>query len=137
MSLLELRARGVIAPIDHRLGEWLGQKGAPEVVQWAGALASRAVREGHVCVDLSELVGPVLDPDGVPVGMSWPSWDAVSETVAYVGTDAHLPAIEPDVLQVHLVVGLGRVITHASILRRPRAEGSARTMTIRTWSDYS
>ncbi len=77
-SLDALRSAGLLSSIDVHLAGWLLRSGAAEATALAGALASRSVREGHVCVDLAALRGPVLDPDGQPVpGCSWPDWSVV------------------------------------------------------------
>jgi exodeoxyribonuclease V alpha subunit len=78
MTALEiLRERGVLSDVDwhfaHAVGRIGGDSGA--VVQLAAALASRAVGQGHVCLDLRRLVdsGGLADEAGVPVPCAWPS----------------------------------------------------------------
>jgi len=78
-ELERLRSAGVLASVDVHLGRWLSRAGASPEACLAGALASRAVREGHVCVDLADLRGPVADADGEPVeGLRWPDWSGVA-----------------------------------------------------------
>ena len=84
----ELQEAGVIGAVDRHLAAWLGRVGGDEVVQLAGALASHATRQGHVCVDLAGLVGPVHGDDGEVVeGLVWPDWGTVgdSELVGSLG----------------------------------------------------
>lgn len=79
--LLEvLHRRGVLAALDLELTRALARlcDERSEAVQLAVALASRQVREGHVCADLRAFAaGPILDGEGVPVD------------------DAHYPALGP------------------------------------------
>lgn len=65
-----LRHAGVLAPLDVHLARNLHGLVAdePESVALAIALASRAVRHGHVCADLRRLLAtPLLDDEGRPI----------------------------------------------------------------------
>ena len=68
-DLLEaLRAAHELAPIDLELARGLarlGSEGRPEALLGV-ALASRAIRQGHVCLDLGRFAPPAIE------GMEWP-----------------------------------------------------------------
>lgn len=90
-SLELLRTAGVLSAADLHLGRWLLRGGAGPQAALAGALASRAVREGHVCVDLGAYTGAIVDAEGQPVpDVAWPDWAQVSSdpTVAREGEGA-------------------------------------------------
>lgn len=78
MRLEELRERGVLADLDLYLARTLGRlvdERRPEVLL-AVALTSRAVGEGHVCLDLARVATAdgLVDDSGAPVDRSgWPS----------------------------------------------------------------
>ncbi|MEM1034063.1 MAG: exodeoxyribonuclease V subunit alpha [Myxococcota bacterium] len=78
----ELMARGVFAPIDVRFAQAMRRlepEAHPHVVM-AAALASRAVQQGHVCLDLSRVAGkPLIDDDGRAVDTPLPG---LSHTLA-------------------------------------------------------
>ncbi len=81
-----LRERGVLADLDWHFARAVGRIGADErpIVQLAAALASRAVGQGHVCLDLSRLVagGALVDEAGEPVECAWPALDEWMEALA-------------------------------------------------------
>ncbi|HZO14412.1 MAG TPA: hypothetical protein VFB62_14165, partial [Polyangiaceae bacterium] len=84
MKLLELAQRGVLEPLDLHFALAMGRiadEGRDEVLL-AAALASRAVREGHVCLDLGR-VGrePLLDQEEMPIDIAVPQLDAWLETL--------------------------------------------------------
>jgi exodeoxyribonuclease V alpha subunit len=69
-ALDRLRRAGVLAPLDVHLARSLHGlvRDEPESVALAIALASRAVRHGHVCADLRRLLAtPLSDEDGRPI----------------------------------------------------------------------
>jgi exodeoxyribonuclease V alpha subunit len=72
----ELRAAGALAPIDWHFARALtALVGDREpLVALAAALASHAVRQGHVCLDLHAAVarGVLVDDAGVPIACAWP-----------------------------------------------------------------
>ena len=78
LPLLErLKAQGVLSPLDYHFARQLlgiAQENSEHVALCA-ALASRAVQQGHVCVDLARLEqAPPLDDHDEPVrGVVWPS----------------------------------------------------------------
>lgn len=80
MTLEDLQRAGVLAPIDRHLGGLLARMAPedPPEVALAGALASRALQDGHTCLDLAATVGrPLTDDQGEPVpGFVWPEVDA-------------------------------------------------------------
>jgi exodeoxyribonuclease V alpha subunit len=99
-----LRARGVLADIDWHFARALGRMADEQrgTVLLAAALASRAVREGHVCVDLPRLIGgaALVDDAGVAVDCVWPGWSewtAALDTSALI-TAGETPAAAPLVL---------------------------------------
>lgn len=68
--LERLLAAGVLAPLDVHLARTLDglATGEPASVPLAIALASRAVRHGHVCADLRRVLEhPLLDTEGRPI----------------------------------------------------------------------
>jgi exodeoxyribonuclease V alpha subunit len=78
LPLLErLKAQGVLSPLDYHFArQLLGvAEESSEHVALCAALASRAVQQGHVCVDLTRLDrAPLLDDNDEPVtGITWPS----------------------------------------------------------------
>jgi exodeoxyribonuclease V alpha subunit len=78
LPLLErLKAQGVLSPLDYHFArQLLGvAQETSEHVALCAALASRAVQQGHVCVDLARLAQvPPLDDHDEPVrGVVWPS----------------------------------------------------------------
>ncbi len=76
--LASLRTRGYFAALDVELARALGRvaEEANEAVLLAVALASRRVRDGHVCADLAREAGqPIADPDAIQ--------PAVDETVHF------------------------------------------------------
>lgn len=81
VTLDRLRTAGILAPLDVRVAEALGRIGGearPEVLLAVG-LASRAVRQSHVCLDLGRLAAGAVPSDeaGRPVpGAQWPALDA-------------------------------------------------------------
>ena len=70
-TLAALHAAGVLSPLDVALARSLGRLAgeARGAVLLATALVSRAVRQGHVCLDLAHQVdeGPPRDDEGAPV----------------------------------------------------------------------
>src|SRR5262249_12346221 len=89
-----LRARGVLADVDWHFARAIGRIGGDDgpAVLLAAALASRAVREGHVCFDLPRLLaGAALTDDaGLPVDCAWPElgeWTAALRASPLVAAD--------------------------------------------------
>jgi exodeoxyribonuclease V alpha subunit len=81
----ELLACGVLSPLDHQLAQSLGriQPDADPRVLLGAALASRAVRRGHVCVDLETSTrAPLLDAAERPVVVELPELSAWRRTLA-------------------------------------------------------
>lgn len=74
-----LRERGVLSDLDWHFAHAVGRIGGDErpAVRLAAALASRAVGQGHVCLDVPRLLdGPALaDDKGLPVECAWPALD--------------------------------------------------------------
>jgi exodeoxyribonuclease V alpha subunit len=83
-ALESLRAAGALSDLDLHLARALARLAGEERgdVLLATALASRAVRQGHVCLDLARLVeeGPPRDDAGAPAaGVALPplaTWEA-------------------------------------------------------------
>ncbi|MBN2192422.1 MAG: exodeoxyribonuclease V subunit alpha [Polyangiaceae bacterium] len=74
--LTTLVQAGAIAPIDLYFAQVLSKlvPGTPEPVRVAGALVSRATRDGHACLSLSRLVATDLhDPQGVRLSLPLPN----------------------------------------------------------------
>jgi exodeoxyribonuclease V alpha subunit len=75
--LQRLKQQGVLSPLDYHFARQLLGIALEdsELVALCAALASRAVQQGHVCVDLRRLAqAPPLDQNDEPVsGVSWPS----------------------------------------------------------------
>ena len=97
--LERLRAAGVLSPLDVALARRLGRMAAEprELVLLTIALASRAVGQGHVCLDLARTrhEGPLRDENGAVVDAGdWPAvaaWEAAlraSPLVSGAGADA-------------------------------------------------
>ncbi|MDX2171434.1 MAG: exodeoxyribonuclease V subunit alpha [Deltaproteobacteria bacterium] len=93
MRLEELRERGVLADLDVHLAHTLARlvdERRPEVAL-AVALASRAVGEGHVCLDLERVAAPggLVDDGGAAVDTGgWPApqaWCAMLAESRLVG----------------------------------------------------
>jgi exodeoxyribonuclease V alpha subunit len=104
MSTLDLlRERGVLSEIDWHFAGAVGRIGGDDrpAVQLAAALASRAVGQGHVCLDLPHLVAGVVlaDEAGVAIECDWPplaEWISTlreSPLVAAAGADAVTPLV--------------------------------------------
>lgn len=105
--LAELQQLGVLSAIDRHLGDLLlrletSGSGLPAI---AGALASRAVQAGHVCLDLPHLLGvPLLDQDEQPLRLDWPAleqWTTAFEqsplcTTFTTGSETTLTALRVD-----------------------------------------
>ncbi|HEY6556523.1 MAG TPA: exodeoxyribonuclease V subunit alpha [Polyangiaceae bacterium] len=96
-SLLEqLAARAVFSELDRHFARALGRLGTePEEVLLAAAFASRAVRDGHVCVELTSLVGTALyDANEEPItGIVWPeqsAWLALLRASSLVSTGSEV-----------------------------------------------
>ncbi len=74
-----LRARGVLADLDWHFARTVGRVGGERrpAVLLAAALASRAVGQGHVCLDLPRIVngGFLVDDAGLAVDCPWPALD--------------------------------------------------------------
>jgi len=78
-----LRAAGELSLLDEQLARGvvrMAGESRPEVLL-AAALASRAVRNGHVCLDLGRFVKPLLEGPAAPDGAAWPSLQAWLETL--------------------------------------------------------
>ena len=68
--LATLRQKGWLAALDTELARGLGRlvDERDPLVLLGVALASRQIREGHVCADLSKVAGlPIVDAEGLPV----------------------------------------------------------------------
>jgi exodeoxyribonuclease V alpha subunit len=105
-----LRQRGVLADLDWHFASTVTRMGGDRrpAVQLAAALASRAVRQGHVCLDLPRLVaaGALSDEAGVPVECAWPELD--EWTAALAESPLVAPAGAPDI-PTPLVLDAGRL----------------------------
>ena len=81
-AIRRLSQAGVLAPLDVHFANVLGDlvPGEPDSVMLGAALASRAVRHGHVCVDLRRIVAqPPTDAQGMPLrDIEWPGHAAWS-----------------------------------------------------------
>jgi exodeoxyribonuclease V alpha subunit len=98
-----LRERGVVSSLDWHFAYAVGRIGGDErpAVRLAAALASRAVGQGHVCLDVPRLLdGPSLaDDKGMPVECAWPAlheWRAIldaSPLVAPAGSALVTPLV--------------------------------------------
>ncbi len=105
-ALEALLAHGALHPIDVHLARALGRlvPGAQHNVLVAAALASRAVQQGHVCVDLRVVAEqPWKDEDGVPLAASGcmpplQAWLAELRDSALVATEVNEVAPRPLVL---------------------------------------
>ncbi len=96
-SVAELAAAGYFAPIDVRLAETLTRLAGDDrpLVSLAVAVASRQVRHGHVCAELSQLVqSPFISEDGTPIpDLVWPDlgdWKACLQS-SKVASGDHPP----------------------------------------------
>lgn len=111
-ALDSLRARGVLSDVDWHFAHAVARIGDEPraAVRLAAALASRAVGQGHVCLDLPRLVasGGLADDTGVPVQCDWPSlaeWTQMlgaSALVAAPGADAVTPLVLDDAGRLYL-----------------------------------
>ncbi|HMJ12806.1 MAG TPA: exodeoxyribonuclease V subunit alpha [Polyangiaceae bacterium] len=108
--LEELAARGVLSALDRHFAVALGRLASePPEVLLAAAFASRAVQNGHVCVDLTRVVSTELyDAEEEPIrGIPWPEpdrWLALLRQSALVSDGT---AARPLVLD-----GAGRLYLH-------------------------
>jgi len=88
-----LRARGVLSDLDWHFARAVGRIGGERepAVLLAAALASRAVGDGHVCLDLPQLVGggALVDDAGEAVVCAWPPLDEWTAVLR------HSPLVEP------------------------------------------
>jgi len=98
--LAEFNVAGVLTAGDvhvaQRLGELLGE--SDEQVLLAAAFAVRAPRMGHVCVDLSTVIGTVTVDAEVPVDLDrlpWPDAASWAGRVAASSLVAHAAAPPP------------------------------------------
>lgn len=74
--LQRLLDAGVLSVLDMHFARGLGRlhPDEPESVFLGAALASRAVRHGHVCADLGRVLdGPLLDEEGQPLDVVLPN----------------------------------------------------------------
>jgi exodeoxyribonuclease V alpha subunit len=75
-----LRERGVLSDLDWHFAHTVARIGGERhpVVLLAAALASHAIGQGHVCLDLPRLVagGALIDDAGVAVDCEWPELHA-------------------------------------------------------------
>jgi exodeoxyribonuclease V alpha subunit len=110
-TLADLRRGEVLSPLDHRFAEAMGRLAGDQrpLVLLAAALASRAVRKGHVCLELPRWVrtpfvrddgSPLLDEAGEPLNdLAWPDpaqWLAALEQSPLVARAAiRDAALEP------------------------------------------
>ncbi|HEX4336553.1 MAG TPA: exodeoxyribonuclease V subunit alpha [Polyangiaceae bacterium] len=94
MSLLDvLRQASVLSALDAELARHLGALASEsrEDVLLAVALASKATKEGHTCVDLGKLAGTPLEADAETPVFTCPAfaeWHAQVSTSPLVGTGA-------------------------------------------------
>ncbi len=101
-----LRAVGVLSDLDVYLAQSLARLAGESrgEVLLATAFASRAVRQGHVCLDLARLVseGPPRDDEGSPAaGAELPAlarWEATLRDSALVGASGATQSPTPLVL---------------------------------------
>jgi exodeoxyribonuclease V alpha subunit len=121
MALLSLlRERGYLAAIDSELARVLGRLGPesdPDVL-FGAALASRHVREGHVCAELAALAGrPVLDPEGATIGDArFPELAAWRRALSASPLVSDGGAFTPLVLDGHDRLYLARYFQHEAAL---------------------
>jgi exodeoxyribonuclease V alpha subunit len=106
LPLLErLKAQGVLSPLDYHFArQLLGIAGEDsEHVALCAALASRAVQQGHVCVDLARLAQePPLDDEDEPVaGVSWPSADELRQALRQSRLASDSDSLAPLWLDAH------------------------------------
>jgi exodeoxyribonuclease V alpha subunit len=97
-----LAARGVLSPLDRRFAAALLRVAGEtrSEIELAAALASRAVGQGHVCLDLGQVSerAALVDEAGEPVYVVWPetaAWTRALEDsalVALAGDAAASPA---------------------------------------------
>lgn len=105
-ALESLRAAGVLSDLDVSLAQSLARLAgeARDEVRLAIALASRAVRQGHVCLDLARLAreGLAGDEEGAPAGAvplpALAPWVAAVRDSPVVGEAAPGAALAPLVL---------------------------------------
>jgi exodeoxyribonuclease V alpha subunit len=127
-----LRERGVLADLDWHFARALARLGDDQraPVLLAVALASRAVGQGHVCLDLPRLVagGALVDDSGAPVESAWPAvdeWLALLRASPLIAPDADADATTPLVLDAAGRLYLRRYWqyqTHLAAGIRTRAE---------------
>jgi exodeoxyribonuclease V alpha subunit len=78
-SVADLAEHGILSPLDRHFAASAVRVAGEErpQVELAAALASRAVGQGHVCLDLERLVaaGGLRDEAGEAVPVAWPNLD--------------------------------------------------------------
>ncbi len=115
-ELERLEATGTFSPLDVELARALTRlSGEPaDTVALAIALVSRALREGHVCLPLSEVAGrPLCDDQGEPTGLVCPEHAPLRERLErslLVGMNSG--AGRPLVLDDHGRLYLARYFDH-------------------------
>jgi len=108
-----LAARGVLSSLDRRFAAALARvagDGRPEV-ELAAALASRAVGQGHVCLDLEQLAGrtSLVDDAGEPVPVAWPEHAVWQQALATSPLVASADAATPAPVRPLILDGAGRL----------------------------
>lgn len=88
-ALLALAAPGAFDPIDRAFAGFIARRlpSALRAVVWGAALASRATRAGHSCLDLEAAAGfPVSPAEGAPTLPELDAWTAaLNAAVSVVG----------------------------------------------------
>jgi exodeoxyribonuclease V alpha subunit len=102
-ALQVLRERGVLSDLDWHFADAITRIGRDRRsdIRLAAALASRAVGQGHVCLDLPRLVegAALVDEAGDAVDCAWPALEAwrsglaASPLVSMPGADAVTPLV--------------------------------------------
>lgn len=80
-----LAAAGVVDALDVHFARLLARRDADERVHLAAALASRRTGDGHVCLELPEVAGTALGPDGADVAPALADWTQALRASPAVG----------------------------------------------------
>ncbi|HSP98360.1 MAG TPA: exodeoxyribonuclease V subunit alpha, partial [Candidatus Dormibacteraeota bacterium] len=136
-ALIEsLRAAGVLADLDVYLAQSLTRLAGESrsEVLLATALASRAVRQGHVCLDLERLVaeGPPRDEAGEPAASAelpaLAAWEAALRDSALVAAASPAAPLAPLVLDAAHRLYLRRYWLHQESLAEAIAARATATV---------
>jgi exodeoxyribonuclease V alpha subunit len=142
-SVREFLSHGLLAPLDVELTETLADLAgeAEPAVRLAVAFASRAVGDGHACVDLAELSRrSFVDADGGPVAVELPDeatlLDSVRESPLVDATERIGGEFRPFVLDAHGRLYLRRYYEYEARLSkalRQRTRSAAAADDAETW----